>query len=154
MSDDLGKKIQQIAELLGQDSVPDNVKELVTLLANSMSSKDAAADKNVPADTSDNPTDRNVPPNGNSQTGAYSPEAGETPEKQVNNDLLNNTELMNTARKALSRINSGNDPRINLLHAIRPFMNSKRQKKIGNCIQLLQVASLSRLLNDHDTNPR
>lgn len=135
MSDDLGKKIQQIAELLGQDDVPDNVKELVALLANSMASKDDAADKNVP-------------------TSASNPTTGGTPEKPVNSDLLNNTELMNTARKALSRINSGNDPRINLLHAIKPFMNSKRQRKIGNCIQLLQVASLSSLLNEHDTNPR
>ena len=144
MSDDLGKKIQQIAELLGQDNVPDNVKELVALLANSMASKEDAADGNAP---SAGASPAAVP------SGGSDPSVDETMEKPGKNDLLNNQDLMNTARKVLTRINSGNDPRINLLHAIKPFMNNKRQKKIGNCIQLLQVASLSSLLNDHDSNP-
>lgn len=129
MSDDLGKKIQQIAELLGQDTVPDNVKELVTLIAGSLTSKEGAAD------TTAAPVD-------------------ELPEKAEDNNPADNSELMNTARKALSKINSGNDPRINLLHAIKPFMNSKRQKKIGNCIQLLQVASLSKLFNEPENKSR
>jgi hypothetical protein len=152
MSDDLGKKIQQIAELLGQDSVPDNVKELVALLANSMTSKEGASDKTeTSAGTA--PSTGTFPSGTVSAAGTV-PAAGEASEKTAINDLLNNPELMNTARKALSRINSGNDPRINLLHAIKPFMSNKRQRKIGTCIQLLQVAGLSRLLNEHDTNPK
>lgn len=151
MSDDLGKKIQQIAEMLGQDSVPDNVKELVALLANSLASKEGTSDK---AD----PSGGTVPSTGASPSGTVSPaetaSSGEASEKPAINDLLNNPELMNTARKALSKMNTGNDPRINLLHAIKPFMNNKRQKKIGNCIQLLQVAGLSRLINEQDKNPK
>ncbi|MDP4113703.1 MAG: hypothetical protein Q8924_16445 [Bacillota bacterium] len=135
MSDDLGKKIQQIAEMLGQDTVPDNVKELVALLANSMRSKEPASET------------------------AAAP-AAEVPEKaddikeasSESNRPAENNELMKVARKALESVNTVNDPRINLLHAIKPFMNSKRQKKIGNCIQLLQVASLSRLLNEQEHN--
>ena len=152
MSDDLGKKIQQIAEMLGQDSVPDNVKELVALLANSMASKDGASDKTEPSGGT-TPSTGTFPSGTVSQAGTATA-SGKTSEKPAINDLLNNPELMNTARKALSRINSGNDPRINLLHAIEPFMNNKRQKKIGTCIQLLQVAGFSRLLNEHDNNPK
>ncbi|MGB3990997.1 MAG: hypothetical protein WBL32_10715, partial [Acetivibrionales bacterium] len=36
MSDNLNKKVQQIAQLLGHDNVPDNVKELVSLLSASL----------------------------------------------------------------------------------------------------------------------
>ena len=61
-----------------------------------------------------------------------------------------NRDVLDSARKALNRLNTSNDPRINLLNAIKPFMNTRRQKKIGNCIQLLQIASLSRLLNEQE----
>ncbi|MGB3989198.1 MAG: hypothetical protein WBL32_01520, partial [Acetivibrionales bacterium] len=65
-----------------------------------------------------------------------------------------NRDVLATARNALSKLNSSNDPRINLLNAIKPFMNNRRQKKIGNCIQLLQIASLSRLLNEQEKQTR
>lgn len=125
MSDDLGKKVQQIAQMLGQDNLPDNVKELVTALASSLSKKD---DSPAKSDTPD----------------ANSAEKSAVQEPAVN------TEILDTARRAMDRFNSSNDPRINLLQAIKPFMNNKRQKKIGNCIQLLQIAGLSRLLNEHE----
>ena len=43
MSDDLNKKVQQIAQLLGHDDVPDNVKELISLLSTSLE-KDRGGD--------------------------------------------------------------------------------------------------------------
>lgn len=125
MSDDLGKKVQQIAQMLGQDNVPDNLKELVTLLATSLGSKEDGITKAASSD-SDNE------------------------EKATNSEPIVNTEFLSTAKKTMDRLNTSSDPRINLLQAIKPFMNSKRQKKIGNAIQLLQVTSLSRLLNEHE----
>ena len=125
MSDDLGKKVQQIVQMLGQENAPDNLKELVTLLATSMGAKENNVDQ-------------------------VASSGADTVEKPVITDPVISTEMLNTARKTMDRLNTGSDPRINLLHAIKPFMNSKRQKKIGNCIQLLQVASLSRLLNEHE----
>ncbi len=125
MSDDLTKKVQQIAQMLGQENMPDNLKELVTLLATSLGSKEDSSSQSSASDT-------------------------EPAEKQTISEPAANTEMMNTARKALDKLNTSNDPRINLLHAIQPFMNSKRQKKISNCIQLLQIAGLSRLLNEHE----
>lgn len=125
MSDDLGQKVQQIAQLLGQDSVPDNVKELVALFADSLAKKDDS----------------------NAQT--ILPEL-ETSENTLVEEPVINADLLNTARKSMDRVNSASDPRINLLQAIKPFMNNKRQRKIGNCIQLLQISGLSRLLNEHE----
>ncbi|HEX2946207.1 MAG TPA: hypothetical protein VHT96_09675 [Clostridia bacterium] len=130
MSDDLGKKIQQIAQLLGQDEVPDNVKELVSILANSLGKKEEGI-----SDTAQAEADSDIKqPDEDRQT-------AEAP--------VINPEILSTARNALDRFSTSGDPRINLLMAIKPFMNTRRQKKIGSCIQLLQVAGLSRMLNEH-----
>jgi hypothetical protein len=125
MSDDLDKKIQQIAEMLGQDKVPDNLKSLVSLLAGSLNSKE-------------------------SNTGKASEEEPSGEEKAVQNVSEDNPETASRVKKLIDGINTGNDPRINLLHAIKPFMSSKRQKKIGKAIQLLQMTSLARLINNND----
>ena len=92
MSDDLGKKVQQILQLLGQENVPDNLKELVSLLGTSMGTKKSDVGQ------------------------AASPDANNV-EKTANAEPIINTEMLNTARKAMDRLNAGSDPRINLLHA-------------------------------------
>lgn len=130
MSDDIGKKVQQIAQMLGQENMPDNVKELVTLLASSLGSKEENANK-AASSTSDV----------EDKTKRQEPEADIS---------LSDTNSLGTADTSLERLNTGNDPRINLLQAIKPFMNSKRQKKIGTCIQLFQVASISRLFSESE----
>lgn len=124
MSDDMNKKIQQVAELLGQDSMPDNVKELLTLLAGSLGSKQESQDNTA--------------------------KAGPTDEVSEERPVLDN-EIFDKVKKVMGNINNTpSDARINLLHAIKPFMNNKRQKKINNCIQLLQMSSLTRLFNDNE----
>lgn len=158
MNDELSTKVQQIAQLLGHDSVPDNVKELISLLASSgdTSSKvdDAAAPTGSEAPRQNSTRlspDNNPAPAVNSQQTNYQATAtqadsGTSP--PINQDVIN------SARSALDRLKTVNDPRINLLNAIKPFMNNRRQKKISNCIQLLQIASLSRLLNEQEKQTR
>lgn len=129
MSDDLDKKIQQIAEMLGQDKVPDNIKSLVSLLAGSMSSKEDGAAK-APESEDEPPEEETA-----AQTGS-------------DGDSGNTEEMMRKVKKAVEDLKSNNDPRINLLHAISPFMSSKRQKKISNAIQLLQISGAAKLMNN------
>lgn len=124
MSDDLNNKIQQIADVLGKEKMPDNVKELLSLLAGSLGSKEASPEI----------SEREIPVE----------EAKKQPEPEEN------AEVLRKVKNVFDKLNTGNDPRINLLYAIKPFMNSKRQKKLGNCIQLLQMTSLTRLLNEHE----
>jgi len=140
MNDDIGSKIEQIAKLLGQDNVPDNVKELATLLASSMKKNEDTQVKK-----SEDTTAAEADP---------APERTEHTGNDQDKGSQLSPEVLETTRKALDRLNFSNDPRINLLNAIKPFMNSRRQKKIGNCIQILQVASLSRLLNDKEKHER
>ncbi|MEN6315956.1 MAG: hypothetical protein ABFD25_17095 [Clostridiaceae bacterium] len=148
MSDDLDKKIQQIAQLLGQDNVPDNLKELVALFASSLGAKKEGEANLNPSNAE--PSEKPAGTDHDEHSSAVNPAA--------------DPQMPDTARKAIEKLSSGctgeqqartatspvNDPRINLLQAIKPFMNNRRQKKIGSCIQLLQVASLSRLFNEHE----
>jgi hypothetical protein len=157
MSDDLNKKVQQIAQLLGHDDVPDNVKELISLLSTSLE-KDRGGDSSskVGEKVGDSPSETDnsavsAQPDSsiqNTPAQTSSPPPASEDYQAVNRDVLN------TAKSALNRLNAANDPRINLLNAIKPFMNSRRQKKIGNCIQLLQIASLSRQLNEREKQTR
>lgn len=125
MSDDLDKKIQQIAEMLGQDKVPDNIKSLVSLLAGSMSNKEGGTEKAADPEDEQPEEEKTAPA-----------EAGD------------GEEMMRKVKKAMGELKDNNDPRINLLHAIRPFMSGKRQKKISNAIQLLQISGVAKLLNN------
>ncbi len=162
MSDDLGKKVQQIAQLLGQEDVPDNVKELVSLIAASLDNKGSKGDvsSEAEAESTSNASSEKVTSDGDISPetlppGTGSPVQGNTiqnaarPGSEGKGAVLNK-DMLDTAKSALSRFNASSDPRINLLNAIKPFMNNKRQKKIGNCIQLLQIAGFSRLINDQE----
>lgn len=133
MSEELNKKIQQVAELLGQDNMPENVKGLLSMLVGSLEKKD---------------NERSEKEN---DTGKSQDESEDkTEEKSSNEDSAINSDILNKVKTLSDTIRGGNDPRINLLHAIKPFMNSKRQKKIGNCIQLLQMTSIAKLMDNQE----
>ena len=145
MSDDLGKKVQQIAHMLGQDDVPDNVKELVALIASSLKGDSSSQGDSSPERGSSPEGDSPLPP-----LPQRLPSQSKSDSEMPGNSPTLSNEMLDTAKNALRHINSANDPRINLLNAIKPFMNNKRQRKIGSCIQLLQIAGLSRMLNEKE----
>jgi len=129
MSEDFSKKIKQITDVLSQENLPENLKGLFSLLASSASSSSE--------DKKDEP----------------SPKADEenAKEERVNrNELEENLEMVRKVKAVMDRLNMANDPRVNLLMAIKPFLNNKRQKKLSNCINLLRVSKLVRLMDESD----
>lgn len=159
MSDDLNKKVQQIAQMLGQEDPPDKLKELIALLAASLGTKDGGTVSGVSAvsDSADNsPVDKSLTDKSNADKNITEKSVSDkalaesSTVDRTDNTPAANTDILDTAKKIISRVNNERDPRVNLLQAIKPFMNSKRQKKISNCIQLLQAASLSRMLNERE----
>jgi hypothetical protein len=124
MSDDLNKKIKQITDILSQENLPDNLKELLNMLASSGSKDDTP------------------------------PRPAESPEPKENKNDRSEQEdslyMINKVRSVMEGMNGQNDPRVALLNAIKPFLNNRRQKKLNNCVRLLQMSSLTRLLEDND----
>lgn len=53
-------------------------------------------------------------------------------------------------KKLLDKRRDLDDPRINLLNAIKPYVSNKRQQRIDNCSKLLNMTMLTRILNEED----
>ncbi len=124
MNDDLGKKIAQVADLLGQEGLPDNLKGLLGMLASS----------NPKQDTSTRAVENSLQKEDRSSKG----------------DLDENLEMVRRIKTVMDKLHSSSDPRINLLTAIKPFLSNKRQKRLGDCIKIINVSSMARLLDDND----
>ena len=107
MSEDLNQKINQLSSILGQEKIPDNIKNLLVSLSNST--------------TSDNVD-------------------------KTNKDESYQT--LTRVKTIMERLDASNhDERVVLLNAVKPFLNSSRQKKLSSCIKILQMISLSTLLD-------
>jgi len=129
MSEDLNKKIKQLADLLAQENMQDNIKGLLSLLAS----------KNTGADTD------------YSSKASSSREPVESKEeKSVRSDMEDNIDMLRKAKVIMDRLNNVNDPRINLLMAIKPFLNSRRQKKLSGCLNIIRMSNLARLMEDNE----
>jgi hypothetical protein len=125
MSDDLNKKIKQITDMLSQENLPDNLKGLLSMLGgqgNSSSESTSQTDKPLK----------------------------NTEEENESSELADNIEMARKVAGIIERLKSHNDPRINLLTALRPFMGNRRQKRINNCINILRMSSLTRVIEEHD----
>lgn len=126
MSEDLGKKIKQLTDILGQEKLPDNLKELLTLLTSSSTKEETSsrADNGINNDNT-------------------------RPERS---EIEENVEMIRKVKKIMDRLNKTSDHRVNLLTAIKPFVNKKRQEKISACINLLQISNFSGFINENDKN--
>lgn len=124
MSEELNEKIKQITDILGQENLPENVKGLLSLLTG-------------PGNSSEEPP----------QKSGQQDSPGKA--RQEKSELAENLEMMRKVKNIMDRLNSHNDPRINLLSALKPFMGSARQKKISNCINVLRISGLTRLIDEN-----
>lgn len=127
--EELNAKIKQIAQMLGQENVkvPDNLGNIISMLANSSS-------KEPPPQRSE----EQPPPQNDDK-----PKKEEAPGQ---NNIDDNVEMMRKVKTIMESMRNMNDPRINLLTAIRPFLNTSRQKKISNCIKLFQMTQVTRMI--------
>ncbi len=129
MSDDMGDKIKQIAEMLGQDSnsgIPDNVKGLLNMFMSSNNSKDETS-------SDDN-----------------SSEQEKTSEDSSRADTDDMADMARKMKKAMNMLNTNNDPRVNLLSAIKPYLNDNRQKKLQKCMKIIKIGSLTKMLDESE----
>jgi len=110
MSEDINQKINQLTSILGQEKLPDNVKNLLASLSN-------AKNTNTSSDT---------------------------------NEKDESYQTLKRVKNIMERLDASNrDERVILLNAVKPFLNSSRQKKLSSCIKILQMVSLSSLLDEN-----
>lgn len=115
MSDDLTEKIQQLKDMLNNNQLPDNLKNMMDLMSS------ASQDKEKPQSTA-----------------------------LASNDGSNNEAMIKKIKKMMDSKKQINDPRLNLLSALKPYLGQKRQQRIDSCSKLLNFIQVSSLLNDDD----
>ena len=126
MGEDLNDKIRQITDILGQEKVPDSVKELLYALTGT----GGAANREPSSKTAE--------------------AAAFNEENAARSELEENLELARKIKKVVDRLNSNSDPKVNLLLAIKPFLNKKRQKRINDCVKLLTMVRLTSILGEYE----
>jgi hypothetical protein len=124
MSDDLNNKIKQLADLLSQENLPENLAGILSLLGGQSGEKDSPPKANEPKEKQQ--------------------------EKHKISGPLENKEMLDKVMRFMNNANSVNDPRITLLTALKPFMNKRRQNNINNCINIIKMSRLVSILDDSD----
>ena len=51
--------------------------------------------------------------------------------------------------RAMSQIKKADDTDVNLLSALKPFLNKKRQKICGDCTRILKMKKVFEFMNEH-----
>ncbi|NMB32899.1 MAG: hypothetical protein GX992_01480 [Clostridium sp.] len=160
MDNDFNKKLKQVADMLGgNEKAAENLSGLLSLLAGNSDKKQASpasptgektGDINAAKDAAPPASDKNTQ-NGRNAPSSFPPPTHSKATEEENRDTLQeNIEMMRTVRAVMDTMQNMNDPRINLLTAIRPFLNSDRQKKVKNCIKLFQMTQLTKIMTDYE----
>ena len=63
-------------------------------------------------------------------------------------DTSSGNDLLNNIQAAVSRVNSGNDKRINLLNALKPYMRESRVSNIDRAVKMLKLTQITSILKD------
>lgn len=142
--DELNTKFKQIAQMLGKENVnvPDNLGSILSMLASSTPKEQTPSkQEEQPPPTESKSTKEDLLPNNTT-----------TNTNNNNNNMDDNMEMMRKVKVVMDSMRNVNDPRVNLLTAISPFLNNTRQKKIGNCIKLFQMTQMTRMMSEMEKN--
>lgn len=63
-------------------------------------------------------------------------------------DSNSGNDIINNIQTAMNRVNSGNDKRINLLNALKPYMRQSRAMNIDRAVKMLKLTQITSILKD------
>ncbi|MGE4282773.1 MAG: hypothetical protein AB7G87_03550 [Clostridia bacterium] len=137
MSDDFNNKAEQFKDLLDNEKMADTIKMLMTMLGNNQNNN-----KNNSAQFN------------NEEHGEKTP----VPIKEMSpinasSSRIPMDDTMDTIikiKKMVDKVNSTADPRVNLLLALKPYLNNNRQTKLDTAIKVVNLTKLSSVINEID----
>ncbi|NLI57839.1 MAG: hypothetical protein GX387_04870 [Clostridium sp.] len=127
MNDNFNNNIKQLGDILANENISESLINILSLLAN---------------------TPKKEKPPEETQKENSSHEGQNNQKNKSDEDIYNNADLMRKVKSIMNDAKTLDDPRINLLTAIKPFLNSNRQKKVGDCIKLFQMFHLTNMMTD------
>lgn len=117
MSEDMSHLIDQINQMIENNQIPENVKNMVgQLKQNANASENANASTNTSTNTN-------------------------TKEKNSSSDF--DIETMMKMKKVIDAMNSNqDDPRANLLRSLKPYLKESRKNKVDQYIQIFKMGKV------------
>jgi hypothetical protein len=138
MSDDLNKKMEQFSELLNNEKMAENFKMLVSMLGNSQNnnSNGAAVESNT----------ENQQPKPSVPLREMAPMNTSNPKIQMDDTM----DTIIKIKKIVDKVNNADDPRVNLLLALKPYLNGKRKSHLDTAIKVVNLTKLSSVISEID----
>ena len=127
MGQEMDNKIRQISGMLSNPEATEGLRQLISSL-------------NSSGDTTHTQTTPQSIEQGESEFSFSDASASEPPQE---------TDWIYTIQNMLSKINSIQDSRINLLRSVHPFLNTTRKARCNTCVNILKVAEILRALTNN-----
>jgi len=139
MADDLSNKLEQVKSLLENENVANSLKTLLNMLGNS-----------VQGDTkqiSQQPSLQAGLENDSSKETSVS-QIASSPNPSLQQSSVDETmEAIIRIKNAYDKIRNEDDPRINLLMALKPYLSPKRKSKLETAIKVANLTKLSSVIS-------
>ncbi|MBE7038325.1 MAG: hypothetical protein E7404_05445 [Ruminococcaceae bacterium] len=65
-----------------------------------------------------------------------------------NQNSIPDADMMEKVSRIASKMSDKSDPKINLLYALRPYMNNTRSQHIDRAIKMIQLTKITELFKD------
>ncbi len=138
MSDGFDKKLEHFKELLENDKMVDTIKMIMNMLEKNKGSDNKtlpATNESKDKTLNSYPVDKDIP---------ISKTASES------NSLNQSIDMVMKIKDIYDKVNAGDDNRVNLLMALKPFLSTGRKTHIDTAVKLVNVSKISTILSKTD----
>lgn len=133
MADDLNDKLDQVKNLLENEDMVNNLKNILNMLSNSIQEDS----KQISSQT--NPENTSVEKSLNKMSQLN------TSSQQPSMDATMDTIIR--IKNVYDKISKVDDPRINLLTALKPYLSPRRKAKVDTAIKVANLTKLSSVIS-------
>ncbi len=123
MNDDMSNLMEQINNMMKNNQIPDDIKNIINSMSQNSSNSGNTDSKNKDTSSSENTSSDSSMPEFDMAT------------------------IMKLKRVMESMKSSSNDPRANLLKSLKPYLKDSRKEKVDQYIQIFGMGKVFEMLN-------
>ncbi len=143
MADDFNNKMEQVLKILQNEQMMNNLRGVLSSMT-PQNNNDSTANQNTYMDEQ--------PPAPSITQNNYEPKTIPIQEPIQNNtqstQTSNQGDIFIAMQKILERISNPDDPGVNLLMALKPYLNDKRKSNIDSAVKLLGLTKITSVMNE------
>lgn len=136
MSEDISDIMQKVNNMIKNNQIPDDLKNMIEQFSSNNSSKNTF---NGASNNTSNNTANNFSKNSPSQDNTNQ-NSSEMPDFDINT-ILKMKSIMDNMN------NNQSDPRSNLLRSLKPYLRESRKNKVDEYIKLFRIGKIFEMMN-------